>query len=65
MGDGENGSLVGALAAVLVASLFWGSNFVVCKNYDMGDGMVFQLLMCVGIMLTGVFTLFFAPQEDR
>lgn len=58
-------SLAEALVAVAMASVFWGSNFVVVKNYDMGDGIMFQLFMCVGIMLVGTFTLFFAPEEDR
>lgn len=53
------GALLG-VGSVLVAGLFWGSNFVVTKRYDMGDGMHFQLLFCLGILVVGVFTLAFA-----
>jgi glucose uptake protein GlcU len=55
------------LVGALVASVLWGSNFVVTKQYDMGDGMHFQLFLCLGIFLVGVMTLVASdqvPHED-
>lgn len=50
---------------VLLASLFWGSNCVVCRGYDLPDnGMHFVLLMSTGILLVGILSLFTAPDED-
>eukprot|EP00471_Norrisiella_sphaerica_P013378 CAMPEP_0184492260 /NCGR_PEP_ID=MMETSP0113_2-20130426/22723_1 /TAXON_ID=91329 /ORGANISM="Norrisiella sphaerica, Strain BC52" /LENGTH=241 /DNA_ID=CAMNT_0026876953 /DNA_START=382 /DNA_END=1108 /DNA_ORIENTATION=- len=39
---------------VLMALVFFGSNFVVVKKYDSGDGFFFQLLMCAGIWTVGL-----------
>lgn len=38
---------------VTLAAIGFGSNFVVIKKYDPGDGMFFQLCMCMGIFMTG------------
>lgn len=38
---------------VALAAVGFGSNFVVIKKYDAGDGMFFQLVMCLGIFFTG------------
>jgi len=38
---------------VAFAAVGFGSNFVVIKKYDAGDGMFFQFVMCVGIFFTG------------
>jgi glucose uptake protein GlcU len=61
--SGGSSVLVG-IVGVLIASLFWGSNFIACKGYNMGDGMHFSLLMATGILLVGILTLFAAPQEN-
>ncbi|CAG2251154.1 Transmembrane protein 144 [Mytilus edulis] len=37
-----------------IAILFYGSNFVPVKQYETGDGMFFQWIMCSGAMLAGV-----------
>lgn len=42
---------------VVVASAFWGSNFIVTKGFEMGDGLHFQQLLCTGILLVGCLTL--------
>jgi hypothetical protein len=40
--------------AVLVATLFFGSNFVPVKRYETHDGMFYQWVMCAGIFLVGL-----------
>ncbi len=42
-------------AASAVAVLGFGSNFVPVKKYEMGDGMMFQLIMPLGIWIFGLF----------
>ncbi|XP_052077458.1 transmembrane protein 144-like isoform X2 [Mytilus californianus] len=37
-----------------IAILFYGSNFVPVKQYETGDGMFFQWIMCSGAMLAGI-----------
>lgn len=49
----ENDALIGFVAAS-ISVLGFGSNFVVVKKYETGDGMFFQLIMCVGIWIVGV-----------
>mmetsp|Transcript_34593 Transcript_34593/g.80713 ORF Transcript_34593/g.80713 Transcript_34593/m.80713 type:complete len:336 (-) Transcript_34593:225-1232(-) len=49
-------ALVGYLCAA-VAVLFFGSNFAVVAKYDAGDGMFFQLVLCLGIWFTGLVVL--------
>jgi hypothetical protein len=34
-------------------AVFWGSNFVPVKQFETGDGMFFQLILCVAIWSTG------------
>ena len=59
-----NNVLLGTFG-VLLASLFWGSNCVVCRGYDLPeDGMHFVLLMSTGILLVGILSLFSGPDED-
>lgn len=48
--------------AVLVAVLFYGSNFIPVKRFDTGDGMFFQWVMCIGVWLTGLI-INFARQQ--
>jgi glucose uptake protein GlcU len=50
-------SLAVGYLCVAVASLFWGSNFIVTKGYEMHDGMHFQHLLCTGILAVGCLTL--------
>eukprot|EP01001_Neometanema_parovale_P006910 NODE_3245_length_1252_cov_119.137290_g3081_i0.p1 GENE.NODE_3245_length_1252_cov_119.137290_g3081_i0~~NODE_3245_length_1252_cov_119.137290_g3081_i0.p1 ORF type:complete len:343 (+),score=44.21 NODE_3245_length_1252_cov_119.137290_g3081_i0:58-1086(+) len=54
---------VSGYMGTLVAAAFWGSNFVVTKRFDMGNGMAFQLHLCTGILLVGIMTLFLAPGD--
>jgi len=37
-----------------MAVVFFGSNFTIVKKYDSGDGMFFQLWMCMGIWTVGL-----------
>ncbi|CAJ1395791.1 unnamed protein product [Effrenium voratum] len=39
------------------AVLFFGSNYTVVAKYDAGDGMLFQLVLCLGIWVTGLVVL--------
>ena len=48
---------------MLMASLFWGSNFAVTKGYDMKDGMVFQFWMCTGVLVVGLITLLWSAKD--
>lgn len=53
------------IVGVVIASLFWGSNFVVCKNYALPpDGMHFVLLMSTGILLVGLLSLLFSERAN-
>ena len=56
------GKAVGFVAAA-VAAIFFGSNYIPCKQYDMGDGMYFQFVMAVGIWVLGLF--YFIIQEPE
>jgi hypothetical protein len=38
---------------ILGSSFFWGSNFVPVKQFETGDGMFFQLILCVAIWSSG------------
>ena len=40
-----------------VTGACWGSAFVVLKQYDLRDGMLFQLCLSVGIMVVAILTL--------
>ena len=49
---------------VLIASVFFGSNFVPVKRYETHDGMYYQWVMCAAIWMTGLFVqllVFSAP----
>ena len=39
---------------VLIAVIFFGSNFVPAAKYPIGDGLSFQFFLCCGIWMTGV-----------
>eukprot|EP01062_Namystynia_karyoxenos_P073087 TRINITY_DN69932_c0_g1_i2.p1 TRINITY_DN69932_c0_g1~~TRINITY_DN69932_c0_g1_i2.p1 ORF type:complete len:521 (+),score=144.37 TRINITY_DN69932_c0_g1_i2:65-1564(+) len=49
----EKSPALGFIGVSLAAAGF-GSNFIVIKKYDPGDGMFFQLCMCLGIWMTGL-----------
>ena len=58
-------SAVLGIFGVFLASMFWGSNCVVCRGFDLpDDGMHFVLLMATGILFVGILSLFTAPHED-
>lgn len=42
------------LAAVFVASLGFGSNFVPVKKFETGDGMFFQWILCSAVWVVGI-----------
>lgn len=48
-------SLLSGYLCAAVSVLFFGSNFTVCAKYDAGDGMFFQLVLCLGIWVSGLF----------
>jgi hypothetical protein len=41
---------------LLSTSIFFGTNYVPVKKFDTGDGMFFQLMICIGIWLIGCIT---------
>lgn len=51
-GAGQS-TLLGGIG-VLIAALGFGSNYVVIKSYDAGDGMFFQFFMACGVLVTGL-----------
>ena len=57
------GDAVLGAAGALVAALGFGSNFVVVKKFEMGDGVAFNLFMTIGILLVGTLTLLAAPRD--
>ena len=38
----------------LIAVVFFGSNFVPVKQFDTGDGLFFQWILCIGIWIVGL-----------
>lgn len=38
----------------LIASLFFGSNFLPVKKYSAGDGFFFQFVCCIAIWIVGI-----------
>jgi len=53
MFDGAYWGYIGAL----VASVFFGSNYVPVKGYNTGNGIAFQWFMCSGILICGFVTM--------
>jgi len=51
--------LVGFIGAI-VASVFFGSNYVPTKNYPQGDGFSFVWIFASGVMTTGIISIFIA-----
>jgi len=49
--------------ACAIAGVFFGSNFVPVKKYEVGDGVFFQWVMCVGIWCVGLVTTGFTSNE--
>lgn len=47
-------SALGGYLCALISVLGFGSNFTVVAKYDPGDGMFFQLVLCIGIWCTGL-----------
>ncbi len=39
---------------IIVAVFFFGSNYLPVKKYDCGDGMFFQLILCLAIWTVGL-----------
>ncbi|CAI8041520.1 Transmembrane protein 144, partial [Geodia barretti] len=39
---------------VVIAVVFFGSNFIPVKKFDTGDGLFFQWMLCIGIWLVGL-----------
>lgn len=62
----SNNNVIVGIVGVVIASVFWGSNFVVCKGYDNmpPDGVHFAFLMSLGILIVGFLTLFSSAMED-
>jgi hypothetical protein len=59
------GSAIVGIVGVVIAAVFWGSNFIVCKGYDLpNDGMHFVLLMSTGILFVGILAAFASAMED-
>ena len=50
--------IIGYICCV-IAVIFFGSNFTVVKKYPTGDGFFFQWVMCIGILIVGLFSLLF------
>lgn len=51
--DDDKQAWVGFIGAA-VAAVFFGSNFVPVKKYDVADGVFFQLFLGIGIFIVGV-----------
>jgi len=49
MGEQEIG-----FAAIAIAVLFFGSNFVPVKKFETGDGIFFQWILCSAVWMTGL-----------
>merc|ERR1719189_1075596 len=47
------GYLLG-FAAALVGAIGFGSNYIPCKQYDLGNGLYFQFVMAIGIWALGL-----------
>ncbi|KAL6073526.1 Transmembrane protein 144a [Balamuthia mandrillaris] len=53
---------VGFLAAA-VAVIFFGSNYVPVKQFEAGDGIFFQFILCAGIWFDGLIVQFIRQSE--
>jgi len=51
----DDGTSPWGYVEVLIASVFFGSNFVPVKRYETYDGMFYQWVMCSAIWMTGLF----------
>jgi len=51
--------LLGYIGAI-VASIFFGSNYVPTKNYPQGDGFSFVWIFASGVMTVGIISIFIA-----
>jgi drug/metabolite transporter (DMT)-like permease len=40
---------------LLGSSIFYGSNYLPVKKFETGDGLFFQLVLCIGIWIVGFF----------
>jgi len=49
------------LAAVAIAIVMFGSNFVPVKQFDTGDGVFFQWVMCSAIWFVGLIVNGYQP----
>lgn len=38
---------------LFASSIFYGSNYLPVKQYETGDGLFFQLILCIGIWIVG------------
>jgi len=47
-------------AGALLASVFFGSNYVPTKKYPQGDGMAFIWIFSSGVLTVGIFSIFIA-----
>lgn len=63
--DDDNESVWIGVIGVVVASCFWGSNFVVCKGYDGMPAVHFAFCMSIGIVLVGAVTQDFFDREEE
>ncbi len=52
-------------AALAIAVLFWGTNFVPVKKFDAGDGVFFQWVMCCAIWVAGLIVNIIRHQTAR
>jgi len=64
--NNNNNNVIVGIVGVVVASCFWGSNFVVCKGFGQmpPDGVHFAFLMALGILIVGCLTLFSSAMDD-
>jgi uncharacterized membrane protein len=47
-------SVVVGYIIMIIATVFWGTFYLPVKHYELGDGIFFQFIMCIGAWLTGV-----------
>lgn len=48
----------------IIAGVCFGSNFLPVKKYEVGDGIVFQWIMCCGILIVGLITVGFEKERE-